>query len=72
MEITLAQDKAFNALVYFAERIKPLYLTKAINLLYLADELAIKQSGVPVTWLNYKVWKKWKRNDSLIGHNQFC
>lgn len=57
MEITLAQDKAFNALVYFAERIKPLYLTKAIKLLYIADEMAIKQSGVPVTWLNYKVWK---------------
>ena len=57
MEITLAQNKAFNALVYFAERVKPLYLTKAIKLLYLADEYAIKDSGVPVTWLNYKAWK---------------
>jgi len=57
MEITLAQDKAFNALVYFAENIKPLYLTKAIKLLYIADEMAIRQSGVPVTWLNYKAWK---------------
>jgi uncharacterized phage-associated protein len=57
MEITLAQDKAFNALVYFAEKLKPLYLTKAIKLLYLADEMAIKESGVPVTWLNYKAWK---------------
>ena len=57
MEITLAQDKAFNALVYFGERIKPLYLTKAIKLLYLADEMAIKQTGVPITWLNYKAWK---------------
>jgi uncharacterized phage-associated protein len=57
MEITLAQNKAFNALVYFAERIKPLYLTKAIKLLYLADEFAIKDSGVPITWLNYKAWK---------------
>ena len=57
MEFTLAQDKAFNALVYFAERIKPLYLTKAIKLLYLADEMAVRQTGVPITWLNYKVWK---------------
>jgi len=57
MEITLAQDKAFNALIYFAERIKPLYLTKAIKLLYLADEMGMKQTGVPITWLNYKVWK---------------
>jgi len=57
MTITLAQEKAFNALVYFAERIQPLYLTKAIKLLYLADEYAIKKSGVPITWLDYKVWR---------------
>ncbi|MBE5320939.1 SocA family protein [Pedobacter sp. MR2016-19] len=57
IEFTLAQDKAFNALVYLAERIKPLFLTKAINLLYLADEMAVRQTGVPITWLNYKVWK---------------
>ena len=57
MEITLAQEKAFNALVYFAERIKLLYLTKAIKLLYIADEKAIKETGVPITWLNYKAWK---------------
>ncbi|TCD17620.1 DUF4065 domain-containing protein [Pedobacter psychrodurus] len=57
LEFTLAQDKAFNALVYFAERIKPLYLTKATNLLYLANEMAVRQTGVPITWLNYKVLK---------------
>ena len=57
MKITLAQDKAFNALVYFAQRIKPLDLTKAIKLLYFADEMAVKQTGVPINWLNYKVWK---------------
>lgn len=57
MEITLAQEKAFNALLYFAERIKLLYLTKAIKLLYIADEKAIKETGVPITWLNYKAWK---------------
>lgn len=57
MELTLAQEKAFNALVYFAERIKLLYLTKAIKLLYMADEQAIKETGVPITWLDYKAWK---------------
>lgn len=57
MELTLTQDKAFNALIYFAERIQPLYLTKAIKLLYIADEKAIRDSGVPITWLNYKAWK---------------
>ena len=43
--------------MYFAEHVKPLYLTKAIKLLYIADEKAIRESGVPVTWLNYKAWK---------------
>ena len=57
MELSLALNKAFNALVYFAEHIQPLYLTKAIKLLYIADEKAIRESGVPVTWLNYKAWK---------------
>ncbi|WP_161973462.1 Panacea domain-containing protein [Arcticibacter tournemirensis] len=57
MEITLAQNKAFNVLVYYAERIQPLNLTKAIKLLYIADEKAMRQSGVPITWLNYKAWK---------------
>jgi 1-deoxy-D-xylulose 5-phosphate reductoisomerase len=32
-------------------------LTKAIKLLYIADEKAIKETGVPITWLNYKAWK---------------
>lgn len=66
MEITLAQEKAFNALVYFAERIKLLYLTKAIKLLYLADEKAIKETGVPITWLNYKAWKYGTIPDGII------
>lgn len=57
MELTLAQEKAFNALVYFAERIKPLYLSNAMKLLYMADEQAIKETGVPITWLDYKVGK---------------
>ena len=57
MEITLAQEKAFNALLYFAVRVKPFYLTQAIKLLYLADEKAMKDSGVPITWLTYKAWK---------------
>jgi uncharacterized phage-associated protein len=57
MKIKIAHNKAFNALVYFAERVKPLYLTKAIKLLYLADEYAIKDSGVPITWQIYKAWK---------------
>ena len=32
-------------------------MTKALKLLYLIDETAVRQSGSPITWLEYKVWK---------------
>ncbi|MGF1922990.1 MAG: hypothetical protein ACQUHE_02330 [Bacteroidia bacterium] len=57
MEITLTQATTFYTLIYFIERIKPLYLAKAIHLLYLADKMAIKQTGVPVTWFDYDISK---------------
>jgi uncharacterized phage-associated protein len=57
MKYILAEEKAYNALVYFAERIKPLYLSNAMKLLYMSDEQAIKETGVPITWLDYKAWK---------------
>lgn len=53
----LAEDKAFNVLIYYAERLNSLYLNKALLLLYIADETAVKQSGVPVTWMTYKAWR---------------
>jgi uncharacterized phage-associated protein len=44
--------------VFFAENTpSELYLTKALKLLYILDEISIRESGVPVTWLDYKVWK---------------
>lgn len=57
METILAQEKAFNALIYFVERIKPFCLTKAIQLLYIANETAVKDSGVPITWINLRAFK---------------
>ena len=32
-------------------------MTKALKLLYLIDETSYMRSGVPVTWLDYKVWE---------------
>jgi uncharacterized phage-associated protein len=51
------QRKIGNLLVYLASRQKPLPLTKALKLIYLIDEKSIKETGVPVTWLDYEVWK---------------
>jgi uncharacterized phage-associated protein len=32
-------------------------MTKALKLLYLIDETSYARTGVPVTWLDYKVWE---------------
>jgi uncharacterized phage-associated protein len=49
--------KIGNILIYIAENCSPLYMTKALKLLYLIDEQAVRDSGAPITWLDYKVWK---------------
>ena len=51
------KDKIGNIMILLAERLKPLYHTKLIKLLYLIDEAAVKDDGIPVTWLDYKVWQ---------------
>jgi uncharacterized phage-associated protein len=54
---TIINDKIGNMLLYLASKIKPLYLTKALKLLYIIDETSVKETGVPTTWLEYKVWR---------------
>lgn len=49
--------KIGNILAYIADNCSPLYMTKALKLLYLIDEQAVRTSGTPITWLDYKVWK---------------
>jgi len=51
------KDKIGNLMILLAERLNPLYHTKLIKLLYLIDETAVKDDGIPVTWLDYKVWQ---------------
>ena len=51
------KEKIGNLLIYLAEHLKPLYHTKLIKLLYLIDEESVRESGVPITWLEYKVWQ---------------
>jgi uncharacterized phage-associated protein len=52
----LKTEKIGNLLIYLAQNIDKLYKTKALKLLYIIDEMAIKTYGVPVTWLEYKAW----------------
>lgn len=46
-----------NLIILLAKKCAPLYHTKLIKLLYLIDEEAIKERGIPITWLDYKVWQ---------------
>lgn len=50
-------DKIGNVLNYFASHIDYLSMTKTLKLLYILDETSIKETGTPVTWLDYKVWE---------------
>jgi uncharacterized phage-associated protein len=44
-------------LIYLSQKMGELSKTKALKLLYILDELAIKKSGIPFFNLKYKVWK---------------
>lgn len=55
-------DKIGNLIIYLVDEIQsrhrqPLFLTKLLKLLYIIDEMAVKETGVPVTGLDYRVWK---------------
>lgn len=50
-------DKVGNSIIYLSEKIGELSKTKALKLIYILDELSIKQSGIPFFNLKYKVWK---------------
>lgn len=51
-------DKIRNIILFLSNSIDYLYITKLIKLLYLIDETSIKQSSVPITWLDFKVWQR--------------
>ncbi|MCW3110856.1 MAG: hypothetical protein JWQ09_5362 [Segetibacter sp.] len=50
-------SKIGNLLNYLSTNIPNLHMTKALKLLYLIDETSYARTGVPVTWLDYKVWE---------------
>ena len=50
-------DKIGNTIIYLAERIKPIYKTKLLKLLYLLDEFSVKKHGIPFLNLDYEVWQ---------------
>ncbi|MFA7272514.1 MAG: Panacea domain-containing protein [Crocinitomicaceae bacterium] len=51
------RNKIGNLFIYLSDNIENLFLTKLLKLTYIIDEIAVKETGAPVTWLRYKVWK---------------
>jgi uncharacterized phage-associated protein len=52
------KEKIGNLFIYLSNNIDNLFLTKMLKIMYIIDEISVKEIGRPVTWLNYKVWKK--------------
>jgi uncharacterized phage-associated protein len=55
-------DKVGNLIIYLVDQVqkkhrKPVHVTKLLKLLYIIDETSVKETGVPVTCLDYKVWR---------------
>ena len=53
----ICNEKIGNLLLYLAQQIPQLHLTKLLKIIYIIDETAVREIGVPVTWLDYQVWK---------------
>lgn len=65
-----------NLITLLAERCKPLYITKLLKLLFLIDEESVLKTGVPITWLDYKIWQLGPVADDVFysklpGYNKF-
>lgn len=64
-------SKIGNLLNYLSTRIPQLSMTKALKLLYLIDETSYMRTGVPVTWLEYKVWEMGPVAEELYNELKF-
>jgi uncharacterized phage-associated protein len=57
MLVSRSRDKLINAILYFAERTRGLGKIKLFKLLYLLDFEHFRQTGRPVTGMEYRAWK---------------
>jgi len=64
-------DKIGSLLNYLSTQIPNLSMTKALKLLYLIDETSYMRTGVPVTWMDYKVWEMGPVAEELYNELRF-
>lgn len=55
-------EKVGNLIIYLVDQVRKkhrqaVHVTKLLKMLYIIDETSVKETGVPVTGLDYKVWK---------------
>lgn len=50
-------EKLANTIIFLAERIEDLSKTKLLKILYILDEISIKETGIPFLNLKYEVWQ---------------
>lgn len=65
------KDKIINLVVYLSSKVDDLYITKLLKLIYLIDEISVKESGVKITECEYKVWKRGPVNKELYNSLSF-
>ena len=57
MLVSRSRDKLINAILYFAEHTRGLGKIKLFKLLYLLDFEHFRETGRPVTGMEYRAWK---------------
>lgn len=58
-------ERLGNTVIFLENKIRPLYKTKLLKLIYLLDELSIARSGIPFLGLDYKLWQAGPVNSDL-------
>jgi len=55
--MSLEREKLIQLIVYLAQKVPDLSITKLLKLLYIIDETAILKYGIQVTWQDYNAWQ---------------
>jgi uncharacterized phage-associated protein len=58
-------ERLGNTIIYLESKIRPLYKTKLLKLIYLLDELSTARCGIPFLGLDYKLWQAGPVNSDL-------
>ena len=53
----MLEPKIVNTVIYLSSKIQNLYKTKLLKLVYLLDEISVKETGSKFTNLDYHVWQ---------------